>query len=187
MAVMRRRPVAVYRVIDEGALLAEPPSEVPEALPPRSGGYMGLSAAFDGDVPVDGCLPETIAPHRDLAPRRARVFLCMCALALVAAAALTVAPLGMHRKPTVEGHVSAAFQPLRNRAENIKSDGGHRHLPVRARLPGGSRTRVRVSRGPRAVVGYLWRASTDAPSTANVSRVAPPRSASPAQEFGFER
>ena len=187
MTAMRRRPVAVYRVIDESALLAESPSEVPDALPPRSGGYLGLSAASDGEVSVDGWLPETIASHCNLAPRRARVFLGMCALALVAAGALTVAPLGMHRKVTVEGHMSAAFQPLRNRAQNIESGGSHRHSPVRAERHGGSRTRVRVSGGSQAVVGYLRRASTDAPSIANVSRVAPPRSASPAQEFGFER
>jgi hypothetical protein len=184
---MRRRPVAVYRVIDESALLAEQASEVPDALPPPTRGCPALSAASDGEVSFDGWPPESVAPYRELTHRRVRVFLGMCALALVAAGALTVVPLGTHGQATVEGHAAAIFQPLRNHTQNIESGGDHRDSLVRAPRHWRSRMRARVARNSQVLVEHMQRSPAEDTSTVNVSHPVPRRPASPAREFGFER
>lgn len=185
VALMRRRPVAVYRVIDETALLGEQASHGPDALPPSAGRCVSLPAAPDNGMPVDGW-PAPSVPRRGQTGQL-RVFLGIGALALVTVEVLVVAPTGVRRSVAAEVRASAVAQRVPNQTQNPELREHHLRSRIRHPRNASSRQRVGLAAASETVVGGVARAISHAPSTADALHVADARPASPVQEFGFER
>jgi hypothetical protein len=198
--MMLRRPVAVYRVIDEAELLGEDWSEAPEiaAAPPGEPTLLADDPDFIGQG--DSWAKATASPARD---RRhaAHALLCVGVVALAAAGALTISSAAApHHAPMLpRASTIASVRPRRR---------SHATAPrVPAVLPSRSTTRPRrhavLRPAPRAhhaalaVHRHAAASSPQRPSrsrVAQVAQVASPRAhlssavpASPQQEFGFER
>lgn len=180
---MRRRPLAVYRVIDEAELLGER-----EAAPESDRRPRADSSALADD-------PDAPLAARGRLPARHAITLGVLAfglLALLAATLISTAPtrhigLALRVEAVRRAHARARPSELARLAVRVQkriTDGVRRPLWPRARKRGPRRSspppHVRAKRPPRV------RQRRAAP-------VAPPAAApvtarsSPASEFGFER
>jgi hypothetical protein len=172
--LMRRRPVAVYRVIDEGELFGEQ-SLAPSTVLPPTGQAQTRSGRLEGT-----CSGATEALER----RDRYVGGLVRRLATTAGVVALIVVIALIRSATRTG------QPVRitlsHEAASRESTAGHRRLDRRSVVVPWQRRRHH----PRPLQATERLHVTRRPTTVTLSlaRSAPlPSPASPATEFGFER